>query len=239
MRYGLALEKLDTGSWMAWNLDLPGCTSFGRTEEQAITTAAPRIAEHLSWLAAHGDGGLGPLFTSTIEINVEEVFRSHNGDGGGNSVAFFEADRMPLKANEVEEGLRLLSFSRKDLMALVGRLPLDALEQPIEIERFESIANILEHLAWAEWWYCDRLGMTLEREQIPENPVAQLDVIRSWMRSRLRETAGQRIVVEQVGEVWSPRKLLRRALWHEIDHTAHIARLLRGENAPTASPVEL
>ena len=28
-------------------------------------------------------------------------------------------------------------------------------------------------------------------------------------------------------EFWSPRKVLRRALWHERDHTAHINKLLQ------------
>ena len=27
------------------------------------------------------------------------------------------------------------------------------------------------------------------------------------------------------GEFWSPRKLLRRAVWHERDHTVHIRKL--------------
>jgi hypothetical protein len=29
------------------------------------------------------------------------------------------------------------------------------------------------------------------------------------------------------GEFWSPRKLLRRAVWHERDHTEHIGKLIR------------
>lgn len=29
------------------------------------------------------------------------------------------------------------------------------------------------------------------------------------------------------GEFWSPRKLLRRAIWHERDHTNHILQLLK------------
>jgi hypothetical protein len=27
------------------------------------------------------------------------------------------------------------------------------------------------------------------------------------------------------GELWSPRKLLRRAIWHERDHTEHILKI--------------
>ncbi len=28
------------------------------------------------------------------------------------------------------------------------------------------------------------------------------------------------------GELWSPRKVLRRTLWHERDHTGHIRKLI-------------
>ena len=33
-------------------------------------------------------------------------------------------------------------------------------------------------------------------------------------------------VVAVDGEFWSPRKMLRRTLWHERDHTEHIHNLL-------------
>ena len=33
-------------------------------------------------------------------------------------------------------------------------------------------------------------------------------------------------VVGLEGELWSPRKMLRRAAWHERDHTEHIRKLL-------------
>lgn len=240
MRYGLALEQVESGLWMAWMLDLPGCTSIGRTQDEAVKVAEPRISQHLDWLDAHGEAGFGPLFTrAAIDIQVEEVFHSSNGDGRGTSVAFFEADAMPLKGDEIDEGLKVLTFTRKDLMALVRHLPSETLEQPIEGDMLGSLSTILEHMAWAEWWYCDRLGITLERDQIPANPVAKLDVIRGWLRARLRELAGYRMVVEQMGEVWSPRKLLRRAIWHELEHTGHIARILAGDPGAPPPPVEL
>ena len=37
------------------------------------------------------------------------------------------------------------------------------------------------------------------------------------------------------GEIWSPRKLLRRALWHELDHIGHIYKLLVKLNNHPAS----
>jgi hypothetical protein len=238
MRYGLALEEINTRLWIAWNLDLPGCVSMAVTRDEVVALAPDQIAAHLDWLAGHGDG-LGPLFAAAFEVEVEETFRPRSREGMSGSIAFFEADRVPLKGEEIEQGLRQLHYARTDLMALVRHLPTETLEQPIDEDTFGSVANVLEHLAWAEWWYCDRLGITLEREQIPADPVTKLDVIRGWLRSRLREMAGQRLVVDQVGETWSPRKLLRRALWHEREHTAHIARLLSGETDIPGSGVEL
>jgi len=49
------------------------------------------------------------------------------------------------------------------------------------------------------------------------------------VRARLLEVLPSLVGVEQVvgrrGELWSPRKLLRRALWHERDHAEHIRKL--------------
>jgi hypothetical protein len=33
-------------------------------------------------------------------------------------------------------------------------------------------------------------------------------------------------VVGKEGELWSPRKVVRRMLWHERDHIEHIQKLL-------------
>ena len=51
----------------------------------------------------------------------------------------------------------------------------------------------------------------------------------AWVRGRLTAVLpgleGREMVVGKEGELWSPRKLLRRALWHEINHRQHILKL--------------
>ena len=55
---------------------------------------------------------------------------------------------------------------------------------------------------------------------------------RVWKRcarhfaSALPKLNGVKQVVGVDGEFWSPRKMLRRALWHERDHTEHIRKLI-------------
>jgi len=51
-------------------------------------------------------------------------------------------------------------------------------------------------------------------------------VVRDHFNSLLPRLDGVDHVVGLEGEIWSPRKALRRALWHERDHTEHIRKLL-------------
>jgi hypothetical protein len=50
--------------------------------------------------------------------------------------------------------------------------------------------------------------------------------VRVHLVSLLPTLVGVAQVIELDGELWSPRKLLRRTLWHEREHTVHIQRLL-------------
>jgi hypothetical protein len=54
-----------------------------------------------------------------------------------------------------------------------------------------------------------------------------LDKVRSYMVDILPGMAGSKLVIGIDREFWSPRKLLRRAVWHERDHTFHIRKLLK------------
>jgi hypothetical protein len=88
-----------------------------------------------------------------------------------------------------------------------------------------SINGILNHLGSAEWWYLDRLGLAFPRAQVPEEPLAWLDTVRKRFNSTLYKLSDVKRVVGVDGEFWSPRKLLRRSLWHERDHIEHILKL--------------
>jgi DinB superfamily len=82
-------------------------------------------------------------------------------------------------------------------------------------------------VADSEWWYLDRLDLAKgNRKSLPDDILERL----AWVRERLNEALpgldARELVIGKEGELWSPRKLLRRALWHEIDHRQHILKLL-------------
>ena len=56
--------------------------------------------------------------------------------------------------------------------------------------------------------------------------MARLQKVRALLNATLPKLEGVVKAVGVDGEFWSPRKVLRRALWHERDHTEHIKKLL-------------
>lgn len=240
MQYTMGVEEIERGRWLGWVFELPGCTVPAASVDEAKAHAPDYAVAYVAWQASHGET-LGPLFDSApIEVKVTEVLRAPpGGDGLGNSRAFFDDDRLPLKSDEVDEALGTLSHTRQELLALIRPLRAETLEAPIAGEVRGSIASILEHLAWAEWWYCDRLGIAFNREEMPDDPRAKLDHVRAWTRARLRELVGERRIFDQIGEQWSARKLVRRTVWHELDHITHISQLLTGQAGGAGRYVEL
>jgi uncharacterized damage-inducible protein DinB len=126
-----------------------------------------------------------------------------------------------LTEDDVERGLRLLEWSREDLLASVDGLSDADLDVHLPGQRW-SIRGVLGHVAGADWWYLDRLGLAFPRALVPADAFERLRVVRAHLRDVLPELVGSRQVVGVDGEFWSPRKLLRRAAWHERDHTGHI-----------------
>lgn len=98
--------------------------------------------------------------------------------------------------------------------------------QPIPGEKRDSIAGVLDHIAWAEWWYFDRLNQAFPRSEMPGDPLTKLEKVRAQTRARLPKLVGDAQVVERVGEQWSARQVLRRTLWHERDHIEQIKELM-------------
>jgi predicted RNase H-like HicB family nuclease len=225
MRYRLAVEDVEPNRWVAWVLDLPACFSSAHTEADAVNLAPESIAAHHRWLARH-DSSL-PVVSGPFEVGLVETFHSFASDEDPEYLvnAFFQDDRRPLAYWDVEVALRLLKWTHQDLLDVVGSVTLEQLSKPLAGETRGSIAGILEHVAGAENWYFEQLGMELDRTQLPGDPLGKLEVVRTNTRTRLVELIADERITRNCGELWSARKVVRRALWHERAHTQQIVRL--------------
>jgi predicted RNase H-like HicB family nuclease len=225
MMYPLDLEEME-GRWVAHVQGWPGAFASAEAREAAIAGAPAAIADYFVWISAHGEAPpRGP-----IEAHVDEVHRAWVSLDEYEVNAFFHADRAPLTEAEIETARTRLLYSRADLLdAGLGLLEAE-LETVLPGERW-SINGILKHVADGENWYLDRFGHGVEAAWNIPDALGRLVLVRQHLLELLPSLAGSEAVVEVSGELWSPRKLVRRALWHERDHTAHIHQLrarLRG-----------
>jgi predicted RNase H-like HicB family nuclease len=224
MRYRLGVEELDQNLWIAWMFDLPGCFSNGQSRAEAISKAGGAIAAYHTW-QGHNEPTLA-FEDPFIDIHVTESYHVQSGDDGYKINSCFEDDRRELTAEDVMRASVLLEWTRADLMSIIDRIPDTKRAEEIVGEAHKSINGIIKHLGGAEWWYLDCMGLAFPKEQIPKDPIERLTKVRATLKSILPGLVGNTRSVVIQGEEWTSRKLVRRALWHERDHTGHIAKLI-------------
>lgn len=246
--FRIGLENGTEGRSQAWVLGHPGCFAYGVDGSAALEAVPKAIQDYRLWIAAHTpESWLTETDTERSErsarsehsvqseqsvYRLEETWECYfiNSDfelvhDGYEVNAWFRHDWIPLSTEDIQRGLLLLSWGRAELLNAVGNLSLETLDRTYPNQRW-SIAGILKHIGGAEWWYQDRLGLAFPRQAVPDEPFERLAKVRSNLVENLPELVGSMKVVGLEGEFWSPRKLLRRAVWHEYDHIAHIRKLL-------------
>lgn len=219
MPYIVCAEEMER-RWIAHVPDLPGCFATHEQRDQAIDLVPRHVEDYIEWTASHGlrvSGLSGPMV-------VSEVIRAWPYEEDYEVNAFFAADRPPLLPDELEEYEILLQASRADLDAVLEGLDQGDLEYEVAGERW-PILGILDHVALAEQWYFDRMGIGLSTGELPDNPLDRLRRVRENSLARLPDLGRRQGVVTLSGETWSARKVMRRTLWHERDHTDHIGKL--------------
>ncbi len=213
--YPLNVEQMEN-QWIAHATGLLGCYAERETRAAALAAAPGAIAAYRAWLRAHGED----VPDEPIETQVEETIREWWVDADNSVSAFFAADRAPLTGHEIADALLLLDWNRADLLDSIAGLRPEDLAR--EIEDGWSINTILLHVGRGEWWYMDRLDLAFPKEDRPNEPLACLDKVRSYFKTVLLTVVNDDRLTEAEYEIWSPRKMLRRALWHERDHLEHI-----------------
>jgi len=219
MAYMVCAEESE-GRWIAHVPDLPGCFITRENREQAIQAIPGAVEAYFTWCEGHGlrvSGLSGPMV-------VAEVIRTWESEDGYEVNAFFASDRPPLIEDELPQYELLLTATRADLSRAVEGLDQDDLAREFTEERW-SIAGILMHVARAELWYLDRMALAFPNAKLPGEHFECLAKVREYMLANLPALAKRTGVVTLSGETWSARKIMRRALWHERDHTEHIGKL--------------
>ncbi|MGD1996287.1 MAG: type II toxin-antitoxin system HicB family antitoxin [Anaerolineae bacterium] len=230
------LEIAEDGECIAHVFDPPGCIIRAPTRSEALSRVPEAISETFAWLRRHGEPV--PAESEPFEVVVGGESSGSGPFDPGDPAALFAPDRKPLTSEEMERHLRLMSYARDDLLALVRDLPREILSWRPDPGSF-TIRRLLRHVAHAEKWYVSRLVSPVsspqEWEQDQELPVLEyLGVERRAVVTRLRQLTEEERTglfypshwTEHPDEPWTARKVLRRLLEHEREHTAQLRRIL-------------
>ncbi len=182
-----------------------GCVIGGRTKEEALEAVPRALGEWLRFMDSLGEEVPSP--DAELEVTIDEWVRSGAAVRNGESDAFFEADAVALEEDEIEAGLQRLGDIRGALLPYIRRRP---------AAEIEPARQVLEELARAQWWTLTRLGASPLAE-IPEGTVGRLDTAIALTIQCFTElgpeSRGERLKID--GEIWTPRKVMRRLLWLE------------------------
>jgi ribosomal protein S18 acetylase RimI-like enzyme len=222
-------------------LGWPGCFCWGPTREGAIARGWSQVMGFVEWLRQHGEDE--PLPLPGGDTVVEEV-PAHVLSGGYEVNATFEADRRAVDARELDRTLRWLDYAHADLVEIAGRVRLAeaaGTRLPIEHRETEAIEDgaadgrdpdeVTRHVAGAETWLASRLDRSLRYEGVPPDgdPDAYLAATHAWAVERLRELWQRDPALagtDGKGETWTLAKVLRRIVYHTLDHADELDRRL-------------
>lgn len=217
MPYSLNLEEME-GRWIAHVAELPGAFAGGPTVDAAVAEAPRAILDYLVWSEAPASLALAP------ETQVREIIRAWEYAPDYEVNAFFAADRPPLGEADVETARRLLYLAQAEMLDAFIGLEADELARCLPGEE-RSINDILRHVATGENWYLDRLGLAHEPAWDLADTLGRLLLVRQHLLDVLPHLIGDERIAMANGELWSPRKIIRRTLWHQREHAAQVSQL--------------
>lgn len=234
MQIRIAVENGNNGRSLAWALDYPGCFVYGPDESSVILNIPQAYLHYAEWVSCHTTHSWEK--TNSIDICLVEVWQCYFinevfqiRENGIEVNGWFRDDWRPLSKLDVTRGKLLLGWSREDLLAIAQPLTKQQMNFHAPGIKNWTIQRILQHIANAEWWYLDRLELApWKKIDLPEEPFTRLELVRTRVIEVLDELPGLEKVNGKEGEFWSPRKLLRRLLYHERDHLDHLLQILTG-----------
>lgn len=225
MEYHVGIENVEPGNWVTSVFEWPGCYGRGKTREEALEATPAAIEEMQTRLTKCGFYKGMP--TEPFAVKLAEDCRSYRGSPDYIVNVFFENDKLPLDQSDIDYAFAIFELNRGELLNIISELPNNVLDLSIPGEVQKNIKGILRHIGTAEWWYWDRLDKAFPRAERPENILDLLKKVRDFTLLHLPDLIGSDQVTCKSDEFWSPRKLLRRAVWHERVHALQIKRYLR------------
>lgn len=227
--FPVALEEGAGGEALVHSLTLPGCVAEGPTRDEALAAFPRLLADWLDFLAARGERVPAP--EAELEVAVDEWVTVNAPVLRTGGVAHFDADLLPLTDSDLRAALARLGDLRSPLLRALRPVP-DADLDRIGADRW-TVRRVVDELARAQWWTLSRLGSSPLAE-VPPRLIGRLDTAMALVIQQLTGLSepARSAAVELDGELWTPRRVVRRLLWLEWTLGRSALRMLAEARVP-------
>jgi hypothetical protein len=219
MTYSVTLERGADGTYLAWVAELPGCAVRAGSREEVLAVLPDSIKAFAAWA--------GEVVPETVEIDVAEEVESAIATDEDTEV-LVAADRDALTSEDWAPIREQLARSRADLIDLLGRLGRDDLERARDGSE-RTLREEIEHVAFVELMYAMWTFDLRSREGLAEFASWTRRAAEERMHELAEKGASEVTFAEWAGaprpEEWTPRKAVRRLLWHELLHLRALERV--------------
>ncbi len=228
------LETIPGQGWMAHLPELLGCFAYGNSKKEVLQNLRTKACERINWLLKNKQkiANFPDLKFHTVEIKKGTI-----PNKAGGKAAFFSWDEKRLAEKELQLYLKWMELSRQRLLQVLKRVPSGAFSWKPDRKSWSIKRNLL-HICWAEWWYISRLAKypELHKNQPDQKDLfSSLKKVRRVVIQRLKKLTPQELseiivpdyYTNHSDEKWSARKVVRRFLEHEAEHTENIQRILK------------
>jgi predicted RNase H-like HicB family nuclease len=222
---GLAVYESNVHAYI---LDLPGCVAGGRDLDEAAELLPVVIAEHVGWLASHGE-----TMPSLDGWEIAETIEARNGRD-----FCFDAERRGLSREELDRLIARSVYASEDLREAVREVPDVVLDWEPPASAFASfdpwapsvrtIRDLVRHVLQFEAYYRGGLrdgqapGIFESVGDAPTECGRTVDVLHSLIDTELDRSYRPVRPGATVAEEWTVRKAFRRIISHQRAHTAEI-----------------
>ena len=239
MAYKTSLIVGPDGSTQSHIHSLMGCFALASTKERSMFKLKSAIAEYFRWLRSYGEDVAIPT-KPTLAVVQELRMRGSPGDAGGPD-PLLRCDKVAASHENVTCCLRLLSYTREDLLQLLFGLSEEALDWRPQGEP-RSVRNALRHIAQVDIWYLSRIDADPPFDKTKERDVFKfLTSSRTVVREALPSLTPTQLVKVFYPRKWSDKaypwtatKVLHRLVTHERQHTNYLKRILAMPGSPKA-----
>ncbi len=234
--YAVYLETAQDGLWMGHVPALPGCMVRAGDRTKLLTALPGTIRAYHAWLRGHGEAAPGE--EEPLELEVAGEVEGTGPFERGDPAALFASDRVPVTPEEMGAHFRLMAHTRADLLALAGNLCDEFLDWEPGAECY-TLRRVLRPVGNAEEWYVSRLVSpeTLPAEWHDDDGLPLWEFLEMERRTAMERLRA--LTAEECGavfhptawtrhpdEAWTLRKVLRRFLEHEREHTGQVREIL-------------